>query len=184
MNRGSRLQTALLLGALANISLVCLGWFVFSTTSKTPGSWLGLAADGTILVAYGTIGWLGAPITNRLDPRILGEAVLTGVTAGILFSLEMAAEYVILPDDNTLFGLLEFGTVFFLFFLAAVWVACRTRRIGFGILTAIWSSGIASLIWLGSLLTITYAFHGSDRQTRVFRAEGNFEDFAQRSNGF
>jgi hypothetical protein len=170
---------ALLLGALANISLVCLGWFVFSTTSKTPGSWLGLAADVAILVAYGTIGWLGPPMTNRLDTRILGAAVLTGGTAGILFGLEMVAEYVLLPSDNALFGLMEFGTVFFLFFLSAVWVAFRTRRIGFGILTALWSSGIASLIWLGSLLVITYAFHGSGRQTQVFRAEGNFEDFTR-----
>ena len=106
-------------------------------------------------------------------------AVLTGGTAGILFCLEMVAEYVLLPRDNTLYGLMEFGMVFFLFFLAAVWVACRTRRIGFGILTAMWSSGIASLIWLGSLLMITYAFHGSGRQTQVFRAEGNFEDFTR-----
>jgi hypothetical protein len=40
-----------------------------------------------------------------------------------------------------------------------------------------WSSGIAALIWLEALLVIIYCFHGSGRQTQVFRAEGNFEDF-------
>ena len=178
MDSGRRFQTAFVLAAAGNILLVCLGWLVFPTTLKTPGSWLGLAADTTILTVYAAIGWLGAPRTNRLDSRILATAIRAGGIAGIVFCVEIIAEYVLLPRDNTVFGLVEFGAVFFLFFVAAVWVAYRTQRIGFGVLASLWSSAIASLVWLGAILTISYLFHGTVRQSHVFQAEGNFEDFA------
>jgi len=179
MDSARRFRTVFALAAAGNILLVCLGWLVFPTTLKTPGSWLGLAADTTILTVYAAIGWLGMPRTNRLDSRILGTAIPAGGIAGIVFCVEIIAEYVLLPHDNTVFGLVEFGAVFFLFFAAAVWVAYRTQRIGFGMLTAMWSSAIASLVWLGAILTISYLFHGTVRQTYVFQAEGNYDDFAR-----
>jgi hypothetical protein len=178
-NLGRGFQKAFVLAAAANMLLVCVGGLVFPTTLTTSGSWLGLVADTTILTVYAAIGWLGMPRTNRLDSRILAAAIPAGGIAGIVFCIEIIAEYVLLPGDNTVFGLVEFGAVFFVFFVAAVWVACRTRRIGFGILASMWSSAIASLVWLGAILTISYLFHGTVRQTYVFQAEGNYDDFAR-----
>ena len=46
-------------------------------------------------------------------------------------------------------------------------------------MTATGTAMIASLIWLIAVLTVFYIFRGSPQQTQVFRAEGNYEDFAQ-----
>jgi hypothetical protein len=69
--------------------------------------------------------------------------------------------------------------VFALLFGVSFWVAYRTHAIRSGILAAVWSALIASLIWVLAVLVVFYLFNGSAQQTQVFQAEGNFEDFAR-----
>ena len=51
---------------------------------------------------------------------------------------------------------------------------------GSGVLSAVVAALLSSLIWCIVTLAVFYLFYGSARQTLVFRAEGNYEDF-QRS---
>ena len=45
-----------------------------------------------------------------------------GVAAGIVFAMEVCLEYVFLPKDNTSYGLIEFGLVFFIYACAGAWL--------------------------------------------------------------
>src|SRR5947209_1318060 len=108
------LQRGMPLAGLACFVLVASGWLVFPTTAQAPTSWIGLAADLLILCAYAGLGWFGAPVTARRDPRILPTAVFLGALAGAVFGVEMILEYTLLPTNNTAFGLVEFGAVFLL----------------------------------------------------------------------
>jgi hypothetical protein len=53
----------------------------------------------------------------------------------------------------------------------------ETGRVWHGVLTAIWSTMIGSLIWVGSLLSACYAFMGTARQGQVLAADQVVEDF-------
>jgi hypothetical protein len=48
-----------------------------------------------------------------------------------------------------------------------------------GVLAAVWSAIVGGLIWLIAALLIFYLFNGTPQQTQVFRAEGNYADFAR-----
>jgi hypothetical protein len=178
--RGVAVRRLVVGGALLNALLIVAGWLVFPTTIQTSGSWLGLAADACVLAAYATIGWKAVASLDRRDSRILRAALIAGGLSGAVFIGEMIAEYVLLPEDNTIYGIAEFGAVLALCFFAAAGVSLRTGNIGSGLLSSVWSAFIGSTIFLTALLSVSYAFHGTDRQARVFRAEGNVEDF-QRS---
>jgi hypothetical protein len=101
------------------------------------------------------------------------------LAAGVIFMTEILWEYITLPADNSKLGLLEFGSVFALYFLSGLVVAYRTQHLRQGILTATSSTVIGSLIWLSAVLVIFYLLRGSPQQAQVFRAEGNFDDFAR-----
>jgi hypothetical protein len=170
-------RKGLAVGAAANAILLAAGWIIFRTTAADPASWIGLAADFAVLAAYGGIAWWAVPATGRRDPRLLATAVILGGMSGVVFSAEILLEYALLPVDNTPFGYAEYGTVLTLYLAAAFATAYRTGKIGRGVLAATWAAAIGSTVWLGCILATTYLFHGSERQTRVFLAEGNFEDF-------
>lgn len=89
-------------------------------------------------------------------------------------------EYLLLPANNTAWGLIEFGSVFALFVLAGAVVGARQLRLWPAALAGIWTSLIGSLIWLIVVLTVYYAFRGTAAQAAVLRAEGDLDDF-QRS---
>ncbi len=154
--------------------LVLLGWILVPTTDI-----LSIAGPLVILTVYSVLGYFGAPKLDRLNPQILRTASLFGVLAGVIFVSEVLWEYIALPADNTRAGLIEFGSVFGLYFLSGLVVAYRTRQLRQGILTAISGAMLGSLIWLIAVLAVFYIFRGSPQQTQVFRAEGNYEDFAR-----
>jgi hypothetical protein len=116
---------------------------------------------------------------ERVNAEILQFATGFGLVAGAVFVGEMLWEYLTLPGDNTSLGLIEFGTVFGLYFCAGLVMAYRSGQVRQGIWAAIASAMIASLIWLIALFIIFYIFRGTPQQAQVFRAEGNYEDFAR-----
>jgi hypothetical protein len=164
-------------GAVANALLIGVGWLVFPTTAAHPASWLGLTADLAVLAAYAAAGRWAAPAADRRDPRILPAAAALGGLAGAVFGTEVALEYVLLPEDNTAYGCAEFGTVLGLYLLAGFAVARRAGAVAPGVLAAVWAAVVGSTVWLGCVLSVSYLFHGTPRQARVFRAEGNDDDF-------
>jgi uncharacterized membrane protein len=98
---------------------------------------------------------------------------------GCVFVAEMLLEYWLLPDDNTTMGLVEYGLAFVLFFLVGLRVPYHAEALRNGILAAVWSAIVGSLIWLIAALLIFYLFNGTPPQAQVFRAEGNYADFAR-----
>lgn len=174
------LRRGLLLGVGVNAALVAAGLALFPTTltysRAGPRSTAGAAL---VLIVYGLVALLAPAACARRNSSILHWATLLGLAAGGIFAVEMVLEYVLLPADNTAYGLVEFGLVFLVFFTAGAIVAWQTRRWRYGVAAAVLTAVIASLIWLAALLVLTYTFKGTDRQVQVFRAEGMYFDFAR-----
>jgi len=162
----------MVLGAILSVVLIVCGWPVVPSASI-----LSIGAASIVAVAYGLVGIWGPAAAERADSRILRWAVPLGLLAGAVFAAEMLLEYVILPENNSTLGLIEFGLVFLLYFIAAIGVAYRTQKVRHGVLAAVWSALIGSLIWLIALFSIFYAFKGTPRQAQVLLAEGTYEDF-------
>src|SRR5208337_4470830 len=80
---------------------------------------------------------------------------------------------------NVRMGWIEFGTVFALFATAAFYSSLTTGSIRAGLRVAAAASIISSEIWLTTVWVATYAFWRTARQESVFRAEGDYEDFAR-----
>ncbi len=170
LSQANSIQKIFLFGLLLSMMLVVVGWIF------TPTRLLSIAGIYFILVVYGLV---GITIFPRLAPEILRLVAVFGLLAGIVFAGEILLEYALLPADNTSWGLVEFGAVFAIYFLSGLWAAYRSGSIKQGMLAAILSAMLSSVIWLIFVLLTFYLFRGTMRQELVFKAEGNFEDFAR-----
>ena len=74
--------------------------------------------------------------------------------------------------------MIEFGSLFILYFLSALIVAYRSGGFRNGIAAAVVSAVLSSAVWLVFVLLTFYIFRGTFRQEQVFLAEGTYEDFA------
>jgi hypothetical protein len=174
------LGKAILVLAVIDVALAGLGLILTPTTlTASRQGWLGVAAALAMLAVYGLLGMVGSRSVERSDPRILPIATLFGLVIGGLFVAEMLFEYAILPSSksNERLGYLEFGSMFLFLFLAGLKGERETGRLWHGVLTAIWSTMIGSLIWVASLLSTYYAFIGTARQEQVLAADQVIEDF-------
>lgn len=166
------LQKSLLFGVLVALALVIAGRLLVPAASL-----LSTIAASTILLAYGAMAVLCPFRLHRRHPAILHWAVIFGLLAGAVFAGEIILEYILLPTDNSRYGMVEFGTVLALYFASAFVSALRLRSIKNAALTSVASAFIASLVWVIMVLVVFYAFRGSQRQVLVLRAEGDYEDF-------
>ena len=114
----------------------------------------------------------------KIHPEILHWTSLFGLLAGAVFVAEILLEYILLPKDNTNWGLIEFGGVFLIYFLSSVWASYHRDSVRSGVLSAMLTAMSSALVWLIVILITFYVFRGTERQAQVFRAEGNFTDFA------
>jgi hypothetical protein len=99
-----------LFGVFLGGILVDLGWVLNPKTNI-----LSIAAISLVLIIYGLIGFLGL---KRIRPEILTLASVFGLIASTIFASEIMLEYTLLPKDNTNWGILEFSSIFILFFYA------------------------------------------------------------------
>lgn len=169
-----RFQKIFPAASILAIILVLIGW-VIAPAEKV----IGVLAAILILVAYGIFFRFILQKLDKISPSILSTAIFFGLLAGLVFALEIVLEYILLPKDNTFMGLVEFGCVFALYFLAGLLTAYRMERVRDGIGSAIVTALIATLIWTIVTLSVFYLFKGSPRQDLVFQAEGNYADFNQ-----
>jgi hypothetical protein len=173
-------RRAILLGVFTTGLLLAYGILRFpSVLTASPTGVRSLIGDISILLIFALVGWFGPLVADRVHPLILRRGNLFGRLAGFVFVAEIALEYWLLPNDNTRWGLVEYGLVFALFFLTALWVAYQTKSWCNGLLAAMWSAVVAAVIWFMAVLMIFYLFNGTPQQTQVFRAEGNYADFAR-----
>jgi hypothetical protein len=159
-----------LVGVLLGLALVLLGWWLVPSTSL-----LSVCGAGLILIIYGLVGYFGFP---RLGSATLRPVGISGLLASAVFAGEIILEYVFLPRDNTSWGWVEFGSVFAIYFLTSLVIAYRCRSLRQGLLAALGSAMLSSVIWLIFALLVFYIFRGSARQVQVFMAEGDYADFA------
>jgi hypothetical protein len=165
------IRKGFLLGVVLGLSLVMLGWLLEPTTNP-----LSIVAVCLVLVIYGLAGYFGFP---RIRSELLTLAGVFGLLAGAIFAGEILLEYAILPTDNTGWGVIEFGGAFALYFFSSLIAAYRCKDIRCGILTAVVSAMLSSVIWLLFILLTFYLFRGTTRQEHVFLVEGNYADFAR-----
>jgi hypothetical protein len=173
--RPLRLPIGVALGALAALLLIGYGVVLVPTTSL-----LSVVAAALVLMLYAVVGWTILPRIEQHNPVVLGLAMWAGLLAGVIFVVETLLEYSVLPADNTAFGLIEFGLVFLIYAGTSGLLTYRRYRLREGVLGAVVAALLSSLIWCIITLAVFYLFYGSARQTQVFCAEGNYEDF-QRS---
>ncbi len=164
------LQKVFLLFVCLGIILVTVGWVLVPSTS-----FLSLAGAYLILGIYGLVGSLGF---SRVRPELLKWMAVFGLLAGATFAGEILLEYAVLPTDNTSWGAIEYGSVLTLFFLCGLLVSYQYKSIKSGVISSIMSAMLGSLVWLVFVLLFFYLFRGTARQELVFRAEGNYIDFA------
>jgi hypothetical protein len=169
--RSYPIQKVFLLGVLLGLILVLLGWILVPAASL-----ISVAGACLILVLYGLTGYFVFP---RLSSEVMRTGLVFGLLAGVIFAGEILLEYAVLPNDNTSWGLVEFGSVFVLYFVSGLWAAYRSRSIKSGTLAAVLTAILSSVIWLLCLLLVFYLFRGTLRQELVLKAEGTFEDFAR-----
>ena len=175
MTKEGRFIRSGLLGGLAiNAALV-----VYSKLGAPSISLISLTGPLVILLVYALLTWFILPILDRLYPRVIKLALLFGLIAGVIFAGEIILEYILLPSDNTTFGLVEFGSVFCVWFLSGLIAAYGSKSMRQGILTAVTTAMIASLIWDVVLLITLHAFHGTPQQASVWQAEGEYQDFVR-----
>lgn len=161
-------------GVVVALALVISGRLLVPGTSLRS-----TMAASAILLIYGGMAAFYPIRLHRRHPDILRAATLIGLLAGAVFVAEIALEYIFLPADNSRYGRVEFGLVFFLYFASACVSAFRWRSIKNAVLTSAACAFIASLVWAITVLAVFYAFRGSPRQELVLRAEGDYEDFAR-----
>jgi hypothetical protein len=130
-------------------------------------------------VVYAIITWVAPRRIEEKWPTILSAGAAFGILAGFIFVSEVLLEYVLLPANNTQMGYVEFGLAMFVYALVGALTANRYRSVGAGTVAATTAAIISSLIWFIAVLAVFYWFRGSLRQELVFRAEGNYEDFAR-----
>jgi hypothetical protein len=172
--RHARLAWGFVLGAMATLLLVGYSWLRTPTTNV-----LSVAAATLVLVLYAAFGKWIVPRVARRNPAILDVAVRAGLLAGGLFVGEMLLESLLLPADNTVWGWVEFGAVFMVYAGASGWLTYRRHRLRAGVLGAVVTALISSLIWCIALWALFQLLAGTARQEQVFRAEGSYEDLAR-----
>ncbi len=146
----------------------------FQADSK---GWPGLIGATVIVLVYAALFALAAG--RQFGSVTFSLAAPLGLAAGGIFAAEIALEYLATPPDNSLWGVIEFGAVFVLYFATGFVTAWRTRRFVPAVAAAIWAALIAVIIWYAFALAFFEIFRGGARQIAVLRAEGDFDDFAR-----
>jgi len=139
-------------------------------------SLLSVLAAATVLIIYAWIGPRAVAFVELRSPTAR-LAIGCGLLAGLIFAAEIVTEYVLLPRDNSSYGLVEFGSVFAIYAAVGAIVTARGEPLSRAICGAIITAIISSLIWCICLLAIFYLFEGTARQTSVLLSEGDFDDF-------
>jgi hypothetical protein len=162
-------QKGFLAFVLLALALAVIGWRMVPTVKI-----LSIGAAFLVLFVYGVAGYFVMP---RTRPASLVLVIVIGSLASAIFAGEILLEYALLPKDNTSWGVMEFGSVFALYFISSLLAAYRSKSIRDGILVAVETAMLSSVVWLIFILLTFYLFRGTARQGQVFMAEGNYEDF-------
>jgi len=167
--------------ALTNVLLIASGVLLRPTSAVGVFQMLGVIAPISVQIGYWLL-WRSTFWANVPHARhVLRLGSLFGFAAGFVLSSEILLEYIILPNAawNVRLGWIEFGTVFVLLATSAFYSSFTTGSIRTGLRVSAAAAMISSQMWVTTLWIATYAFWRTLRQQSVFRAEGDYEDFAR-----
>ena len=162
----------LVAGAAVGTALAIFGWLRHPATNL-----LSVAAAAAVFLVYALAGRFILPLSARAEAAWLPVATTAGIVAGLVFCCEIGLEYILLPRDNSRFGLVEFGTVWLIYFIVAAIIATTGGSLRSSVGGAVIAGMISSIMWCVCLLAAFHLLEGTWRQTAVFLAEGEFEDF-------
>ena len=138
---------------------------------------LSVAAAAAVFLIYALAGCFILRRSSRAEAAWLPVATAGGIAAALVFCCEITLEYIVLPRDNSRFGFVEFGSVWLVYFAVAGVIAARGGSLRSSVSGAVVAAMISSIMWCICLLAAFYFFEGTWRQTAVFLAEGEFEDY-------
>ncbi len=142
-------------------------------------SLLSLLGGCLLALIYAVLSYFGPARLELGHPLVLRISLIAGLAAGAVLGGEILLEYILLPADNTSFGLIEYGGAFLIWLAAGLFVGYKTYRIRYAILAAVSAAMIGLLIWLIVLLATFYVFRGTAIQDKVWAAEGTYQDWAR-----
>ncbi len=160
---------------------ICALAFVLVLLSRLLVPAVGLVSIGAacfILLVYALVFLRGPHFLEQVNPLLLRWMVRAGLLSGIVLGGEILLEYILVPRDNTPFGLVEYGSVLAIWFLVGLIVGYQTHLARQGVLVSVGAAMLGSLVWLIVLLSTYYLFRDTAVQAQLFRAEGTYEDFA------
>lgn len=167
-------QRWLAAGSAAGLTLLAVG-LLFAPETRP----LRLAPAGIVLSLYALAGMWALPRAATWGGISLKLAVQFGLVAGGIYAAEIILEYLLLPADNSLYGVVEFGLVFAAYLVCGLTAARQAGTLRSGAAAGGAAALISTLMWWLVLLAVTYLFWGTTRQVQVFRAEGSFDDFTR-----
>ncbi|HEX7975204.1 MAG TPA: hypothetical protein VF498_12405 [Anaerolineales bacterium] len=173
----------LLLGTGVCLALVMYGLLRTPAAVTGPGGALNLVGAAVTLLAYGLAGWAGVSwLGQSLGREALRLGALCGWLAGLVYLGTFLIEYFtpITAEQDGSLGLVEFGSVLALFFLAGLLAARQSGRIRAGIGAALACAILSGLIWFNLLLLSNFIFQGTARQEHFYAINNTLADF-QRS---
>lgn len=173
----------LLLGTGLCLALIGFGYLRTPAALTEPGGTLSLVGAAVTLLLYGLAGWVGGSWLERSFGRgALRLGALGGLLAGLVYLATFLIEYftTITGEQDGRLALVEFGSVFALFFLAGILAAGRDGRIRVGVGAALAAALVSGLVWFNLLLLLHFAFQGTARQEHFYLINETLADF-QRS---
>jgi hypothetical protein len=130
-----------------SILLILYGvWIAPGARSLTMENIIRMVPAFVILGVYVLVAILAPAGMRHRSTLILTNGLFFGFLAGVVFAGEILLEYILLPQDKTNKGVIEFGLVFLLFLMCGLWTGLATRRFSTAFLGAVWSALFASLI--------------------------------------
>ena len=166
-------------GALFALALIGYGLLRFPATLTASSDGIkGLLADIFILALYACLGIFGTPRMFKNNAAALRVAVVFGMTVSAVYLFVVVSEYLIRysPAGGKMLGIGMVAAIFSLFFLAGVRGAYLSGRFRCGVLAAIQSALLATLLWFCAVMTTYYLFLGTPQQDHVLYVE-NHDDF-------
>lgn len=157
--------------AFITLNLVLI---VFSLIRFPAAGWLHAAPVLVMLVIYAVTVWGACRLSV---PPPLNWGLILGAAAGLVLGGEVVLEYILLPADNSLYGLAEYGLFSLLLIICGTLTFRESRSLKAATLAGLWAGMLGSLIWYAVLLLVFHLLFGSSQQMQVFLAEGNLEDF-------
>jgi hypothetical protein len=173
------LRRTMVCGVILSAALIAYGLLRWPATLTSSAGMRSVAGAALILVVYALAAWFGLPATARAYPRLPGQSTAFGLLIGALFAAQMLYEYLapLNSDQDATLALVTFGTLFALFFLAGLIAATRSGAFRQGVLAAIWSALIGSLLWLILLWITYYAFVGTAYEANLLEIDQTNADF-------